>query len=184
MLNRPVVIQFETNSLLIRNINLNDKKEIYSIYSDPGVLKFDNSSGFSNIKEAEDFIRQILNPHLDDNSIRWAIINKETGNPIGTCGFRNWDRESRHAEIGGNFMSKYWGKGFATELIPKIVQYGFDHLRLNKIHAYTLRKNKAVLKLLERYQFKREGYLREYQLVNGRFEDVVIYGKLKSDGHL
>ncbi|MRH42661.1 GNAT family N-acetyltransferase [Aquibacillus halophilus] len=181
MIHRKESFHFETESLYIRNFFISDKKEIYLIYSDPGVLQFDNSPGLKSIKEAEQFIRQTMNPNRYDDSIRWAVIQKESGKLIGTCGFRNWDQESNHAEIGGNFLKEHWGKGYATELLPELIQYGFKNLHLNKIQAYTLRKNKAVLKLLERLSFKREGYFREHQLLNGTYQDVVIYGKLKRE---
>ncbi|WP_246589447.1 GNAT family N-acetyltransferase [Desertibacillus haloalkaliphilus] len=177
----PNSINFETKRLMVRDIEMSDKEEIYALYSDPNVMQFDNSSGFQSLEETEQFIAQIQNPYVDDGSIRWAIVQKQTGDLIGTCGFRNWDRHSQHAEIGGNISSKYWRKGYATELLPKLIEYGFNHLQLNKIHAYTLTKNKAVLRLLKNYNFKKEGILRQYYRLDQGYEDVVIFGKLKSD---
>ncbi|WP_096201839.1 GNAT family N-acetyltransferase [Bacillus sp. FJAT-45350] len=181
MFDKPSSIQFETKNLIVRNIEIIDKYHIYNLYSDPGVIRFDNSDGLKSVEEAEQFIRQITNPYVNTDSIRWAIIHKESGEFIGTCGFRNWDRVSDHAEIGGNILSGHWGKKYATELLPSIVDYGFRVLQLNKVHAYTIRKNKPVLKLLKKYNFKIEGYLREYQLIKGKYEDVVVYGILKSE---
>jgi len=181
MFDKPVTFHFETSSLLVRNILLQDKKVIYDLYTDPGVVRFDSNAGLNSIEQAEQFIRHLADPYANPDSIRWAIIQKESGKVIGTCGFRNWDKLNHHAEIGGNILSDYWRQGYATELVPKLLEYGFLQLHLNKVHAYTNVKNKAVVRLLDKYGFKKEGVLRDYQLINGKYAHVYVYGKLKRE---
>ncbi|WP_078552993.1 GNAT family N-acetyltransferase [Bacillus alkalicellulosilyticus] len=170
-------MEFMTEHLLVRNIEIEDKEGIFQLYSDPKVLQLDTSEGIKSVEEAELFIRQIQSPYLNYNSIRSIVIHKESGDTVGTCGFRNWDKNSNHAEIGGNLQSKYWGKGFASELVPPMLSYGFTQLNLNKIYAYTVLRNKAVLRLLEKNHFIQEGLLRKHHLIGNQYEDVAILSK-------
>ncbi|WP_156942453.1 GNAT family N-acetyltransferase [Alkalihalobacterium bogoriense] len=172
---------FETARLAMRSIKMTDKEVIYQLYTDPKVIRFDNTNGIKSMEEVESFISQLAHPYVQYHTVRFAIIEKETNQMIGTCGFRNWDRTSSHAEIGGNIISSCWGKGFATEIVPALVRYGFYTFNLNKLHAYTVTKNKAVVKLLEKNHFKKEGILRQYYRINEKYENVYLYGKLKQE---
>lgn len=172
---------FETERLAMRNITMSDKEVIYHLYTDPKVIRFDNTNGLKSMEEVETFITQLSHPYVQNHTQRFAVIEKETNQMIGTCGYRNWDRTSSHAEIGGNIVSSCWRKGFATEIVPALVRYGFYTLNLNKLHAYTVTKNIAVVKLLEKNKFKKEGVLRQYYRINEKYEHVYLYGKLKQE---
>jgi ribosomal-protein-alanine N-acetyltransferase len=57
------------------------------------------------------------------------------------------DRED--LEISYQFLSKFWGQGFAKEAIEAILVYAKEHLKLPSIIAETQTKNLRSTKLLE-----------------------------------
>ncbi|MGJ9458744.1 GNAT family N-acetyltransferase [Oceanobacillus sp. CF4.6] len=170
-----------TENLIFRDLTMDDKYDIYCLYSDPEVLRLDHSEPFKDIMEAEELIRDFKQSNCNHSSISWGIELKDSKNIIGTCGFKNWDRLSHHADIGGNFLSEYWGKGFGTETLRFMIEYGFTKMYLNKICVYTNVKNTNVVKLMKRHDFQQEGILREHQLLEGAFEDVFVFSLLKKN---
>jgi RimJ/RimL family protein N-acetyltransferase len=57
-----------------------------------------------------------------------SIIEKETGELVGSCGINIRDISGRVAyEIGYSFIPKYWGRGYATEVTRTLKDFGFKH---------------------------------------------------------
>jgi RimJ/RimL family protein N-acetyltransferase len=90
-------------------------------------------------------------------------------------------------ETGFIFNKKYQGKGYATESLTAIIEYGFKNKNIHKIIAHCNPKNVSSWKLLERIKMKREGKLREniYFNKDGRgnpiWLDTYEYGLLEND---
>nr|WP_257791151.1 GNAT family protein [Salicibibacter kimchii] len=100
---------------------------------------------------------------------------------MGTCGFKNLNQVSRHAEIGGNYSSSVWGRGYATEALNALLRYGFTVLRLNKIYAQASSDNESVMKLLNNYGFTQEGRLQEHLRLNDACKDLYMFSLLKNE---
>lgn len=172
-----------TKNLIFRDLTVDDIFDIYCLYSDPQVMRFDQSEPFKGKKEAEELVRAFKQSNRSHSSISWGVELKEANKIIGTCGFKNWNRLSHHSEIGGNISSKHWGNHYGTEMLEFMLEYGFNKMHLNKIYAYTNVKNSSVLTLMDKYGFKQEGRLREHQLLNSVFEDVLVFSLLKKEYH-
>ncbi|MDQ0255716.1 ribosomal-protein-alanine N-acetyltransferase [Evansella vedderi] len=172
---------FTTKNLIFRPLNLDDKYDIYRLFSDPKVVQLDQSEPVKSIQEVEELIRIAERSQYDPHSINWGAELKETGRVIGTCGFKNWDRLSNHAEIGGNLSSELWGKGYAAEGLIAILDYAFNKMFLNKICAYTNSRNGNAIGIMRKYGFQQEGKLREHQFLDGEYVDVLAYSLLKKE---
>jgi len=48
-----------------------------------------------------------------------------------------------HMQLGYSLLPKYWGKGYATELVKRGLEYIFTHTSLDEIFAVTESLNKA-----------------------------------------
>lgn len=163
---------------------MDDIFDIYYLYSDHQVMRFDQGEPFKDKREAEELIRTFQQSNHSHSSVSWGVELKETNKIIGTCGFKNWDRLSHHSEIGGNISSKYWGNHYGTEVLQFMLAYGFNQMHLNKIYAYTNVHNHSVLALMDKYGFKQEGRLHEHQRLDNVFEDVFIFSLLKKEDHI
>jgi [ribosomal protein S5]-alanine N-acetyltransferase len=76
---------------------------------------------------------------------------------------------------------QYWGHGYCTEAAGAVVKYGFDVLRLNRLYAIHFTRNPASGRVMQKISMKHEGHLRQDQKRWGKFEDLEIYGILKSE---
>ncbi len=76
---------------------------------------------------------------------------------------------------------EYWGRGYGTDAMRLIVQYGFIELNLRRIslglHAY----NERALKSYEKVGFKLEGRMRGEGLRDGVRFDSLWMGILREE---
>ena len=90
-------------------------------------------------------------------------------------------------EAGFIFNKKYQGKGYATEALMAIIEYGFKNINIHKITAHCNPKNVSSWKLLERAGMRREGKLRKNIYFNKDKKgnpiwlDTYEYGLLRND---
>jgi ribosomal-protein-alanine N-acetyltransferase len=156
-----------------------DIKAIYDIFSDPEVTRFWGAEAFTDMDQASDFIRRVQEGFEDGSLLEWGVVWKENDALIGTIAYSSWSPKHRRAEFGIALHRNYWGRGVATELLPDFLDYGFNQLNLHRIEADVDPENKAVIHLLEKFGFEREGQLRERNRFRGNYRDSVIYGLLK-----
>lgn len=67
-----------------------------------------------------------------------------------------------------------------TEAMETILKYGFDEMNLHRIEGYVAEYNTASIKLLEKFDFQKEGVMREHYFVDGKAENSVVYALLKT----
>ncbi|MES2486632.1 MAG: GNAT family protein [Bacteroidota bacterium] len=112
----------------------------------------------------------------------FLLIEKSTGKVIGKCGFHNWNALHSRAELGYHIsIDSFKQQGFMTEALSAVLDYGFNHMQLNRIEALIAPQNTPSLKLLERNGFIKEGQLRSHYYIDGVFEDSVVYSLLKHE---
>lgn len=70
----------------------------------------------------------------------------------------------------------YWGKGYMTEAVQGVLNYGFEELRLSLITATCYPHNKRSQKVLKKNGFIYEGTLHQAELTyNGNIYDHQCY---------
>jgi len=104
----------------------------------------------------------------------WAVVTRDTYKMIGTCGFTRFNTESNSAEVGYVLNPDFWGKGIAPEVVSKVVAFGFNELRLNRIEARYMEGNTRSRRVMEKVGMTYEGTNRESMFVKGEYVSVGI----------
>lgn len=177
----PAFPRLETERLILREMKSNDKEDIFQSFSDENVTKYFSMNPFTSVKDSEKIIKRAQDLFEQGKGIQWGIVTKEGSNLIGTCGFETWRKESFRGEIGYDLRQSHWGKGFMSEALQAIIQYGFEHMGLNRIEATTRSDNTRSINMLYRLGFKMEGILRERVYWEGTFYDQVFVSLLKKE---
>ena len=119
---------------------------------------------------------------MDQSNIMFAIEKKGVEVIIGCCGLTNINWKEGHGEVSIYIGEEKWGgKGFATDAIHLLIEYGFKELRLHRIYGIIFEYNVASVKLFEKNGFTFEGRHREARFWDGKFRDELVYGILESD---
>jgi ribosomal-protein-alanine N-acetyltransferase len=139
-----------------------------------------------------DSIREFVSRMMRSrDSYLFAIIERGSGQHIGNIKLGPVSSHHRCADISyflGDRSS--WGRGFASEAIGLVVQFGFQTLELHRIQAGLYRSNTGSVKALERNGFRYEGCWRGQLRSGDEWEDHLWFGLLReewesraSDGH-
>ena len=75
----------------------------------------------------------------------------------------------------------FWGKGYATEVVRGIVQYGFEYLGLLKITADCYESNEGSKKVLLKAGFKVEGFREKQVKLDNQREGIYILSIVKNE---
>lgn len=113
-------------------------------------------------------------------TIRFAIREKEVGKLIGTIGL-HLNKEHQKAELGYWLGKNFWRKGYLTEALKAVLEFGFKELNLNKIYATHFLFNPNSGKVMLKAGMKFEGLQKQEYLQHGEFLDVNRYSLLKQD---
>ncbi|PAD66479.1 hypothetical protein CHH83_23805 [Bacillus sp. 7586-K] len=107
-----------------------------------------------------------------DSEYNFGIFKIENDELIGTIGlFRILRGPLQSAIVGYSLDKNNNGKGYATEAVKLIVNYGFTTLKLHRIEAGVMPHNISSIKVLEKAGFEKEGISKKNVKINGRWED-------------
>jgi RimJ/RimL family protein N-acetyltransferase len=127
----------------------------------------------------ENYLRE--NATASDAERRWAIETL-AGEYLGGISLMTIDWINRSAQVGLVIGSKVnWGKGFGTDAMRVVLRFGFDKMNLHRVWLNVYEFNVRGIKSYEKSGFKREGILRDYRFLDGRYHDSVLMGILEGD---
>lgn len=110
-----------------------------------------------------------------NNKSVFAIIDLQTDEIIGNVGLHEINNINRTATLGIFIGNKnYWSKGYGTEAIQLILDFGFNYLNLNNIDLVLMEFNQRALKCYEKCGFKEIGRRRKCNFINGKYYDLIL----------
>jgi RimJ/RimL family protein N-acetyltransferase len=116
------------------------------------------------------------------NNVMLAIMDKKTNRHVGNVKLGNIHPLHRNADIGIMIGDKsFWGKGYGSEAMALIIEYGFTRLNLHKITLGVYADHEGAVNSYKKLGFKMEGTLKEQLFRDGQFRDKAVMGILKSD---
>ena len=108
------------------------------------------------------------------NTVRCAIVTESDDNIIGRVTIASINNINRTATLGIFIGDKdYRDKGYGTEAIKLILEYGFKYMNLNNIKLDLMAFNTRALKCYEKCGFKEYGRRRNCKFVNGKYYDAI-----------
>jgi len=174
-------VTLRTARLLLRPLGPQDAEAVFAMRSHPVVQRYGSHPPWTERQTAVDYIETNIRAMADGVHAQFAIERREDAAVVGTCTLHELSAQCRRAEIGYVLLPPEWGRGYANEAATALLDWGFDHLDLNRIEADVDPRNTQSARALERLGFAREGHLRERWIVGGEVCDSWIYGLLARD---
>ncbi len=172
----------ETERLILRPIEETDVPALFPLINDADVARNLMRVPYPYPEEQyAPWIRKAREAMERKEQYDMAVVLKETGLPIGAIGFHDVVWSHMRAEMGYWFGKPYWGNGYATEAAMGMLQFGFDELGLERIHAYSFTRNKASANVLRKIGMTYEGSARHAFRKNGEFLDIFLFGIIREE---
>ncbi len=160
----------ETERLMLKSISTDDRDFIFKQFSDDDINRYlYDAEPMTSVEEADEIIEFYMQPEPRGQH-RWVIIDKASGEKIGTCGFHCWNREEGSVEMGYDLQKAYWGKGYMTEALKAVLAEYIDKMGVSAVYAHIYTENERSIKLAQKLGFAFSGKTTVY---NFRGEDYL-----------
>ena len=170
-----------TDRLILRPLRMSDAKDLFAYARDPQVSRHVLWDTHESLSDSRRFLRGAIRQYRRGQPASFAIALKDSGRMIGTIGFMWINVEYKSAEVGYSLSREYWNRGFMTEALRRVVDFGFQELGLNRIEAQHETDNPASGRVMVHAGMQYEGRLRQRLKNKGRYVDVALYAILRGD---
>ncbi len=136
----------ETDRLILRPFLSGDVDAYYAYMSDPDTLWCTAALPFS-WNEAQETVEHLASvqakapPNKPPSA--FVITLKESGTLIGDCHLTRLDEDPTQSNIAYFLNRAYWNRGYATEAVRALLDYGFKTFDMKSIIAICVPENTA-----------------------------------------
>ncbi|MFP2908726.1 GNAT family N-acetyltransferase [Pyxidicoccus sp. 3LFB2] len=134
-------------------------------------------------EEVEAFISSALTEAERGLERPFVILERETGQPVGTTRYLDIQRHHRTLEIGYTWLGRrVWRTRVNTECKYLLLRHAFESLGVMRVQLKTNRHNVRSRAAMERMGAKFEGILRHHMLVqDGQVRDSAYYSVIDTE---
>lgn len=136
---------------------MEDADVIFDKYAqDPDVTKYLTWRPNRSVGETREFLQASLVAWREGRSYHWTIVRKEDQELMGMINARV---ENHKWQIGYVLARAYWGKGYMTEALRKLVAWALEQPEISRIWSVCDIENRASARVMEKAGMRREGRL-------------------------
>ncbi len=164
--------EIDTERLVLRPIKMKDVDDMFEYSCNKELTEYLLWYPHENKGYTKEYLKLVCKRIRSGAFYDWAVVKKQSGKMIGTCGFTSIDTDNRKGEIGYVINPDFKGRGYATEAARAVIDFGFDVLSLNRIEAKFMQGNDSSLRVMQKLGMTFEGYMREAMYVKGRYRTI------------
>jgi len=153
--------------------------DYYRWLNDPEITMY-----LTNFYENLSFDREMkfIEKFIENNDSIFAIFDMHNEKHIGNCGILDIDQTNRSGELGIFIGDKsFHGKGYGTDAVGLLCDYGFSVLNLNHLYLWVFEYNTRAVNTYKKIGFKVSGRKRCAKEISGKFYDVILMDILKKE---
>lgn len=177
------MIRLISPRLKLRLIEASDLRAIHDLHSLPETDEFNTLGIPQNLDETHSVIAPWIEDNQQDDIVNYtfAIEQKITNEFIGLIALKLRNRKYRRGGVWYKLYSAYWGRGFGTESLRRVIDFGFKELNLHRIEAGCAVDNVGSKRVLEKAGMTREGRKRQVLPLKSGWSDNFEYAILETD---
>ncbi|OQP65883.1 GNAT family acetyltransferase [Niastella vici] len=176
-------MKLQTDRLNFRQVSTDDINNIHELHSLPETDKFNTLGIPETIQETEGIIKEWLVEQNAKPQISYVFCLDlvDTNKFIGLIALNIGKPNYKTAEVWYKIHLDYWGQGYATEALIKLLDFSFNELKLHRIEAGCAVENIASSRVLEKVGLIKEGMKRKKLPIRGEWKDNYFYAILDED---
>ena len=170
-------MRLETPRLVLREYTEDDTAAVLAYQSDARYLRYYPWEGRT-LDDAQRFVRTFIDWQSEPPRRRFqlAVLLRESGALIGSCGVRRKPDDDTEADIGFELSPEHWGRGYATEAARAMADFAFRDLGVTRLSSWCIAENVVSARVLEKIGMSLEGRLPAAERFKGRDWDMLLYG--------
>lgn len=169
--------------MILKSIALADLKNIHELHLLPETDQYNTLGIPKNLDDTKRIVENWIAENNDEsqNHFTFKVELNGTNQFIGLIAMNLGTHRFKNAEIWYKFHVDFWGKGYATEAVNKILDFGYNELHLHRIGAGCAINNLGSIKVLEKVGMTREGQKRKVLPLKDGWSDNFEYAILSTD---
>jgi ribosomal-protein-alanine N-acetyltransferase len=169
--------------LFLNLVKLDDLDEIHELHSLPETDRFNTLGIPLDIEQTKEILlewiaRAGISP---DPEYVFSLRDQRTNLFIGLIALKLGNPKFRIAEVWYKLHVKHWQKGYGTEALNRILDFGFNDLKLHRIEAGTAIDNLASIRVLQKAGMQKEGRKRKALPLKSGWSDNFEFAMLEED---
>jgi [ribosomal protein S5]-alanine N-acetyltransferase len=183
MLNYYGTPRIETDRLILEKFQLTDTQAAFDHWlSDERVSDNRVSAAHQSVSQTEKRLTKIVSDYKNEEFCYWAIKLKGSAELIGEIDLYDIDKVTGNCEVSYSLGCEWWNKGYGTETLSAIVEFGFRHMNLHKISAAHNTDNPASGRIMSKAGMVQEGTIRDMiRNSKDQYKDCSVYGILQEE---
>jgi len=169
-------IALENSIVKLKPLELNDLSGILEAASYPEIWSH-MSTTIEKMVDVNNFVENASLMRRNKTEFPFVIVDKKTGEIIGSTRFMDIDDTHQRVEIGTTWLTPaYWRTAINTNCKYLLLQYCFETLHLQRVQIKTDHENSQSQKAIERIGATKEGVLRNHMIrKDGTTRHTVMY---------
>ncbi len=181
MFDVDIVEEISEENLFLRKISHSDVDFFYDFLKNDQITDHLSLGPLKSIKHAKRLVQHYLKGWEKWQQFNYVIelIEGSNRNKIGSTSLWDISWQHKRAEIGIWLIPTYWNRGIGEEVVNLLKLIAFNHLKLNRIQVHVSENNKRSLHLFEKTGFQKEGLLKKYLNLGGKFQNAIVMAFLE-----
>ena len=176
-------MQLLTERLILRPLEEADIGAVHALHCLEETDRFNTLGIPDNIEET----KALCEKWISENNTKprqkfvFVIELKDQKHFIGLIGINVGREKYKNAEVWFKFHYNFWNKGYGTEALKRIIDFGFTDLKLHRIEAGCAVENIGSVKVMEKAGMLREAHTRQLLPLKSGWSDNYGYAILSTD---
>lgn len=176
-------VKLETPRLVLRRFVSTDAPMMFCNWaSSEAVTRYVTWFAHRDVQETQGIVDRWVGQYEEPHRYQWAIVLKETNEPIGSIGVVRMDADAESCEIGYCIGEAYWSKGITSEALQAVLHFLFEQVGFHRVAARHDIRNPRSGKVMKRCGMTYEGTCRDIGFTKeGDRLTLCLYAVLKSE---
>lgn len=174
-------VEIRTQRLLLRRLREDDAQAMFDTWAnDEEVCRYMSWRPHGDVDETRGILAEWVKSYEKPDYYHWGI--ELDGKLIGSIGAFDGHEYYESISFGYCIAKAYWGQGIMTEALHALLDFLFNTVGYNRIHAIHYEENPASGRVMQKCGMTQEGVRRKgARLHDGRFVDCPVYSILRGE---
>ena len=177
-------VTLETERLILRKLTKDDASQAFNNWTnDLKTARYVTWKPHGTVENTKKLFEIWEKEYSEPHTYRWVVEVKEFNQIIGTIDVVDKGIREKIAEIGYCYGSKYWGNGYGTEALTKVIDFLLNEVGFDLLEAIHLVDNPASGRVMEKSGMQYEATLRKRRIdhVTNERVDIKVYSIMKGE---
>lgn len=173
-MNHLGTITLQTKRLVLRQINFSDAQELFDGLRNQEQFLYYAHKQKVTYNEHLESLKDIHKKYENPEYYNWVITQKTDGKIVGMINLKP-NHYNDSVEFNYATDNRYWGNGYMTETLKRIIDFALKELKVNRIQGGCVVENKASKRVMEKCNMHYEGILKKYIKLQDGYHDMFMF---------